>query len=1304
MTGQALGQTTARRTIGLLREETWLIAALVVFLVAAGLLIIWSESIPFVLDGNETFSSIVHAQNMYRFGIGESFGLTDEAYGPDPAAHPFVYTHQGNFPRIFAYVIWALGASSVGLQVVVTTVVIGSAAVFFTFRFFGRWLGPAAAFLISIIFITDYIMLLQWNLVTYRVWHLFFFFGALCLVDRCAASRSVVLWMPVIFLFYLALFYFELMFATFTAVCAGLYTIFVTVPSIGRTITIVVGQLFGAVSAILLLTIQNVLYLGVRTAFSDALLTFQARNNASPDPQFIETLRDFYSSNDIVFWFNVIDNTDARWPVNILSDVIEFGCSVLPPILYISGFMMAFGWLVRALRQNAGQETWGWLSCVGCFAVITAILLVLAVWHVSPQGNWLMASSSDYAVGVLLMALVLVASVSPLVPRRAAVTVLAPSLSRAGLVRLFSLGYAGMLALVAAYAVLTIVTGRAGGLAGPAAAALAVVGPLLVSALAIGAAFRRRLFARMMDAVSVPQGVQALSLAAFVLFAGFMILLPLGIGTRPTLVLATAGGMLSLLAVILARSGGIAEFLSSPHGVCGAATLLRIVAAGAMAVSAALAFFFVLAEPIPHSVAMGAVLSLAAVFLFVLVLSATWPSADSRAWSVTVAGLGLTAVALVALLVIARWAWVSQSAEASVIPVVLGLFAVLAGTRWWLARFLAPAACATALAICLYAAHGGIAHLAGGAEAVPSWSVFEIGVAVAALLLGAVPIVQARGATTPLLLMALILAAFSVALRNAATLFPVEYAPLWRVLALVSEDATLMYVLAASSFVAALHVALSVPKRDADTAIREHRLMWFLVAAVAGYLFVVFLTPGYVRTGYLERYVPLTVFVIDSFLALGALAAARAVRDIARRGGVARDDGGDSGGRRRWWGATSLAPGAAAVVFLAVWMVSWSQANIALARLAPPDRFSFLHRLAEAPYAGRSAVVNTYAAPVSVQTGQWAYFDPLFQNAEIDSAESGTTFRRDESYLWFADKEDARYEKPDYFVCMVPRTIVDIMRSIVGEPTSDCSRVNLVHRAATLPQSEQQFGPAASIAMIDERPSPAWAVVRLDWTPLPQLEPLSPDSPERVDFTWLVDTDGSISVAPVYRLAGGVGNDGAGARIRVYGAEDGCPSVSLADLTLLDEREDSSPGDHIALERDIGSVVVSVQTRRGERIGPEFLSQALNLGTGERCPVSRDPGLSLVRRPDGETALIWSGIPGTHRYEIRMAIQPLDAPAQVADEWTHFGMLPGDQRQYVLPPLRTGYRYLFRLIACDEVSCDEGHAADQALVLTSEDE
>src|SRR5258706_6428607 len=115
------------------RGQYFICAALLglAYVLFYGWMLAISDFLPYVLDNNESFSSLWHAINLYNFGLSKSFGLTDEAYGFSAAAHPYVYTHQGNFPRLFALLIYALGARTIASQIAVTTFSIGLLAVYF---------------------------------------------------------------------------------------------------------------------------------------------------------------------------------------------------------------------------------------------------------------------------------------------------------------------------------------------------------------------------------------------------------------------------------------------------------------------------------------------------------------------------------------------------------------------------------------------------------------------------------------------------------------------------------------------------------------------------------------------------------------------------------------------------------------------------------------------------------------------------------------------------------------------------------------------------------------------------------------------------------------------------------------------------------------------------------------------------------------------------------------------------------------------------------------------------------------------
>src|SRR5439155_8323522 len=123
-----------------------------------GLLLVWTGFRPYVLDNNESYSALIHASNIYQFGVAKSFGLTDEAYGPNPLAHPYIHTHQGNMPRLFAFVLYAFGARTIESQIAITTLTVGLIGMALVYHYFATTSGVAFAFMACLTMMTDYVL------------------------------------------------------------------------------------------------------------------------------------------------------------------------------------------------------------------------------------------------------------------------------------------------------------------------------------------------------------------------------------------------------------------------------------------------------------------------------------------------------------------------------------------------------------------------------------------------------------------------------------------------------------------------------------------------------------------------------------------------------------------------------------------------------------------------------------------------------------------------------------------------------------------------------------------------------------------------------------------------------------------------------------------------------------------------------------------------------------------------------------------------------------------------------------------
>jgi hypothetical protein len=170
-------------------DAAW-VAVLLCYCAVFGGILIYSDFLPYTFDNNESFSAFWHARNMYEYGIANSSGLADESFSYDPAAHPYVYTHAGASPRLFAYLLYVLGIRTIELQIAVTVFTVGLLAFWFAYRFLAEISTRLYATIACLLLMTDYIMFVQWHIGAWHVWKMFLLFGGLYLAQRVAARKQ----------------------------------------------------------------------------------------------------------------------------------------------------------------------------------------------------------------------------------------------------------------------------------------------------------------------------------------------------------------------------------------------------------------------------------------------------------------------------------------------------------------------------------------------------------------------------------------------------------------------------------------------------------------------------------------------------------------------------------------------------------------------------------------------------------------------------------------------------------------------------------------------------------------------------------------------------------------------------------------------------------------------------------------------------------------------------------------------------------------------------------------------------------
>jgi hypothetical protein len=282
---------------------TILVLLTIAYVVYYGKIIYDGKGYPYVLDNNESISMIFHAQNLYKYGLSKSFGLTDESYSPDANGHPYVYTHAGNFPRFCSLLLYSLGATSVSSQIVITTFTVGLLGFLVCAIFFYLIGGTTFSIACTCLMFFDYFLFAQYYINLYHVFKVVFLFGPLVILHHYKKINNLFLNI-ITLIFSFCTFYFEIQFAIFASISILTYSFFISSRT-NKFFQFYVCYLAGAFLSIGILIIQLIFFYGVDGLEKDVYLTFFSRNYANLINT--EQVESFYSSKNIVFWANYFD-------------------------------------------------------------------------------------------------------------------------------------------------------------------------------------------------------------------------------------------------------------------------------------------------------------------------------------------------------------------------------------------------------------------------------------------------------------------------------------------------------------------------------------------------------------------------------------------------------------------------------------------------------------------------------------------------------------------------------------------------------------------------------------------------------------------------------------------------------------------------------------------------------------------------------------------------------------------------------------------------------------------------------------
>jgi hypothetical protein len=380
---------------------------------------------------------------------------------------------------------------------------------------------------------------------------------------------------------------------------------------------------------------------------------------------------------------------------------------------------------------------------------------------------------------------------------------------------------------------------------------------------------------------------------------------------------------------------------------------------------------------------------------------------------------------------------------------------------------------------------------------------------------------------------------------------------------------------------------------DADRRRLPDQLLPAFVALLLAYLFVFFVFTGYILMGYFARYLPLTVFVNDLFLALGLVAIINCTCNWFAS-------------FKRSIGWPRIVHGSAAAVAgigLASAVLYWSNLQAFLFRKLPPDEISFFPILSAPPFRGSTFAASIYGGTLAYFTKNWAYFDTNSALAEgsVILEPDGYRVKRDDSYVWFADRAvNVAYSKPEYFLAMTFQYHGLAQGRGLGHLSDDKDahrpRVGDVPLIRAIRKGQTSYLHPVEVAR-DPSPLDRWSIVRLDWDFPPFLRPL-----QASEFVALhvSSTENGTRIRIEYRYAHQEGVPEAGTRITLFAQ----PRCASPDQNVIVSPVVVGGDEFILPESFAGTVRAEVQPATATKVGPIYISSPLQIGPVASCPKS----------------------------------------------------------------------------------------------------
>lgn len=331
---------------------TWCLGIVIVaYIIVFGGILAWADGLPYVLDGNEVFSSLIHARNWVEFGTAVTYGLADESTGLTQASHPFLHTHQGNMPRLTATLLYLLGIRSPEAQIWLHVLLIGPLIMGAAYAFVLRIGGVLLATSVCLVLIFDYVFFVQWQVNTYRMWGMFFVAVGLMLVEY-ADDRNLKRSSTFFFILFSLLFYGELVFAAFCSVLLGTYAVLRHYPRWRIILASGFSMAAGACVGVAVLVLQLLDFYGFENLKKDFTYTFLSRNSTPDLGSIPAEVIEFFNRSPIVFFYNVQDQSVLKTFDHFMDSLTSLQAAVYHPLIVLIATITILLFLAQKLSSR----------------------------------------------------------------------------------------------------------------------------------------------------------------------------------------------------------------------------------------------------------------------------------------------------------------------------------------------------------------------------------------------------------------------------------------------------------------------------------------------------------------------------------------------------------------------------------------------------------------------------------------------------------------------------------------------------------------------------------------------------------------------------------------------------------------------------------------------------------------------------------------------------------------------------------------------------------------------------------------